>query len=180
MRMCQVFCGKIGLVDHCVDLGGERVEGVAEGGLRSIGGGQSGGQAGTQEAIVGSGKKTGRRAGPQGPDGRRALSNRKGPRTSRWALSATRGASDSGVVALASARKVAMASSSLRRSPTNPTPRSFKSSAVSLDEGIESFLPIRTANDRAGGFLNDALRRRQRWPESFPHLLQRSSRGLNL
>ena len=32
MRMCQVFCGKIGLVDHCVDLGGERVEGVAEGG----------------------------------------------------------------------------------------------------------------------------------------------------
>jgi len=59
MRMCQVFCGKIGLVDHCVDLGGERVEGVAEGGLRSIGGGQSGGQAGTQEAIVGSGKKQG-------------------------------------------------------------------------------------------------------------------------
>src|SRR6516225_8951532 len=31
MRMCQVFCGKIGLVDHCVDLGGERVEGLAEG-----------------------------------------------------------------------------------------------------------------------------------------------------
>ena len=31
--MCQVFCGKSGLVDHCVDLGGERVEGVAEGGV---------------------------------------------------------------------------------------------------------------------------------------------------
>jgi hypothetical protein len=59
MRMCQVFRGKIGLVDHCVDLGGERVEGVAERGCDRSEGGQSGGQAGTQEAIVGSSKEQG-------------------------------------------------------------------------------------------------------------------------
>ena len=59
MRMCQVFRGKIGLVDHCVDLGGERVEGVAERGCDRSEGGQSCSQAGTQETIVGSGKKQG-------------------------------------------------------------------------------------------------------------------------
>ena|SRR6516162_3286045 len=59
MRMCQVFRGKIGLVDHCVDLGGERVEGVAERGCDRSESRQSGSQAGTQEAIVGSGEKQG-------------------------------------------------------------------------------------------------------------------------
>jgi hypothetical protein len=55
------------------------------------------------------------------------------------ALSVARGASDNGV-ALASARKAAMASSSLRRCPTNPTPSSFKSSAVKLGRTVSSIL----------------------------------------
>src|SRR5262249_31171903 len=47
--------------------------------------------------------------------------------------------------ALASARNAAMASSSLRRSPTNPTPRSFKSSAVKLGRTVSSILFSRNA-----------------------------------
>jgi hypothetical protein len=61
------------------------------------------------------------------------------------ALSVAREASDGGIGALASARKAAMASSSLRRSPTNPTPRSFKSSAVSLGRTVSSILFSRNA-----------------------------------
>jgi len=32
--MCQVLCGKVGLLDCCVDLGGERVEGALKRGAR--------------------------------------------------------------------------------------------------------------------------------------------------
>jgi hypothetical protein len=61
------------------------------------------------------------------------------------ALSVAGEASDSGVSALAPARKAAIASSSLRRSPTNPTPRSFKSSAVKLGRTLSSILFSRKA-----------------------------------
>lgn len=47
------------MVDHRVDLGGERVEGVAKGSRDRSKCGRSGRHAGTQEAIVGSGKKQG-------------------------------------------------------------------------------------------------------------------------
>ena len=59
MRMCQVFRGKIDLVDHCVDLGGERIESAAEGSFDRSERGQSSGKAGTQETIVGSGEEQG-------------------------------------------------------------------------------------------------------------------------
>ena len=59
LRMCQVFRGKVGLVDHCVDFGGERIESAAEGSCDRSERGQSSSQAGTQETIVGSGKEQG-------------------------------------------------------------------------------------------------------------------------
>ena len=54
-------------------------------------------------------------------------------------------ASCGGAFALASARRAAMASSSLRRCPTIPTPRSFRSSAVKFGRTVSSIAFSRNA-----------------------------------
>src|SRR5450631_1535788 len=61
------------------------------------------------------------------------------------ASSVSREASDSGVGALTSVRKVAMASSNLRRCPTDPIPSSLRSSAVKLGRTVLSTLFSRNA-----------------------------------
>ena len=58
-RMCQVLRGKLGVIDHCVDLRGERVEGALKRGRSGAKCGQRNGEAGAQEAIIGSREEEG-------------------------------------------------------------------------------------------------------------------------
>jgi hypothetical protein len=60
-------------------------------------------------------------------------------------LSIVAGASACGALAFASIRSAAIASSSLRRCPTMPTPRSFKSSAVRFGRTVASISLSRNA-----------------------------------
>src|SRR5260221_1676990 len=57
--MCQVLWGKLGLFDCCVDLRGEGVEGALKRDLDGAERWERGGEAGTQDAIVGSGEEQG-------------------------------------------------------------------------------------------------------------------------
>jgi hypothetical protein len=57
--MYQVLWGKVGLFDCCVDLRGEGVEGALKRGLDGAESWERGGEAGTQDAIVGSGEEQG-------------------------------------------------------------------------------------------------------------------------
>ena len=57
--MCQVLWGKLGLFDCCVDLRGEGVEGALKRGLDGAVRWERGGEAGPQDAIVGSGEEQG-------------------------------------------------------------------------------------------------------------------------
>ena len=58
-QMCQVLRGELGLGDHCIDLGGERVEGAFQGSGSGVERWQRRSEAWSQKAVVGSSKEEG-------------------------------------------------------------------------------------------------------------------------